>query len=504
MRVVIYCRVSTKEQAKNLSLPAQKKACTRFCKDQGWTIDRVFVERGESAKTAERTELQQLLAYCRENRGRVEAVVVYSLDRFARSNFAHYAVRALLAQLGITLRSVTQPIDESPTGKLMEGVLAAVAQFDNDVRAEKTVVGMKEALARGRWTFQAPLGYRNVRRPDGTPTLEIDPQSGPLVRKGFQLYGSGLYSKKAVLQRLNEEGLRTKRGKRVAPQTWDRMLKNPIYAGRIQMDDWGIDAQADFEPLIEPSLFNRVQAVLTGIGTTQVRYHRNHPDFPLRRFVRCAACERPLTGSWSSGKRGRRYAYYRCPSCSRMSIAKVRLESLFLELLDQLQPKPEYLQALRESVLEIWRKRQTEVEEFKEIRQKRKVLIEERKQRLIEAFVYQQALDPDTYRREMDRIREEEVLTDVELHENRLDELDVEGVLAFAEHVVLNARRLWSEYDLKRRRELQKVLFPSGLHFDGEGFGTPVTCLFFKSLEAESGAESQMVSPTGFEPVLPA
>ena len=431
-------------------------------------------------------------------------MVVYSLDRFARSNFAHYAVRALLAQLGITLRSVTQPIDESPTGKLMEGVLAAVAQFDNDVRAEKTVVGMKEALARGRWTFQAPLGYRNVRRPDGTPTLEVDPDSGPLIRKGFQLYASGLHSKKAVLQRLNDEGLRTKRGRPVATQTWDRILKNPIYAGRIQMDDWGIDAEADFEPLIEPALFNRVQTVLAGIGTTQVRHHRNHPDFPLRRFVRCAACDKPLTGSWSSGKLGRRYAYYRCPSCSRLSVAKDRLEALFLELLDRLQPKPEYLQALRESVLEIWKKRQSEIEDFKEIRQKRKIRIEERKQRLIEAFVYQQALDPETYRREMDRIREEEVVVDVELHENRMDELDVEGVLAFAEHVVLNARRLWSEYDLKRRRQLQKVLFPSGLHFDGEGFGTPVTCLFFKNLEAETGMESQMVSPTGFEPVMPA
>ena len=75
----------------------------------------------------------------------------------------------------------------------------------------------------------------------------------------------------------------------------------------------------------------------------------------------------------------------------------VDLESLFLELLDQLQPKPEYLQALRESVLEVWKNRQTEIEEFKEIRQKRKLLIEERKQRLIEAFVYQQAVDPETY-----------------------------------------------------------------------------------------------------------
>lgn len=59
-----------------------------------------------------------------------------------------------------------------------------------------------------------------------------------------------------------------------------------------------------------------------------------------------------------------------------------------------------------------------------------------------------QTLDPETFRREMDRIREEEVLTEVELHENRIDELHVEGLLAFAEHLVLNARRLWSPGNL--------------------------------------------------------
>ena len=79
-------------------------------------------------------------------------------------------------------------------------------------------------------------------------------------------------------------------------------------------------------------------------------------------MVRCAACSNPLTGSWSRGRAGRRYAYYRCPSCSRLSIGKERLETLFLEPLDKLQPKPEYLQALKESVLEIRQQRQAALE----------------------------------------------------------------------------------------------------------------------------------------------
>jgi len=58
MRAVIYCRVSTKDQVKNLSLATQQKACEDFCERNAWQVQHVFVEEGESAKTADRTELQ--------------------------------------------------------------------------------------------------------------------------------------------------------------------------------------------------------------------------------------------------------------------------------------------------------------------------------------------------------------------------------------------------------------------------------------------------------------
>ena len=70
----------------------------------------------------------------------------------------------------------------------------------------------------------------------------------------------------------------------------------------------------------------------------------------------------------------------------------------------------------------------------------------------------------------------------------------------FAEHVVLNARRMWSEFPLKHRRRMQKVLFPEGLAWDGEAFRTPVTCLFFRDLERSESEEYELVARTGFEP----
>jgi DNA invertase Pin-like site-specific DNA recombinase len=107
-----------------------------------------FHEEGESAKTTDRSQLQALLKYCRTHKGKVHFVVVYNLTRFAREKYDHVALRAHLKSLGISLRSATEPIDDTSTGKLMEGVLAAFAQFDNDVRSDRTRAGIR-ADARG-------------------------------------------------------------------------------------------------------------------------------------------------------------------------------------------------------------------------------------------------------------------------------------------------------------------------------------------------------------------
>jgi site-specific DNA recombinase len=101
---VIYTRVSTVKQTSNLSLATQEETCRDYCRRQGWSVAAVFTEKGESAKTADRTELNELLAYCRQHRGGVRFVVVYQLSRFARDSHDHHVLRAHLAKLGTGLR----------------------------------------------------------------------------------------------------------------------------------------------------------------------------------------------------------------------------------------------------------------------------------------------------------------------------------------------------------------------------------------------------------------
>ena len=70
-------------------------------------------------------------------------------------------------------RDATEPIDDTSTGKLMEGVLAAFAQFDNDCRSDRTRAGMKAALELGRWTLLAAIGYLNPPRAMGKSLIPI-------------------------------------------------------------------------------------------------------------------------------------------------------------------------------------------------------------------------------------------------------------------------------------------------------------------------------------------
>ena len=299
---VIYVRVSTKEQTENLSLPTQLRACEEYCRRQGYEVLERFHEEGESAKSTDRSQLQNLLTYCRLNKGRVHFVVVFNLTRFARDKYDHFALRSHLQSLGISLRSATEPIDDTSTGKLMEGVLAAFAQFDNDVRSDRTRAGMKAALELGRWVFLAPIGYLNAPRAMGK-SLMPDPERAPLVRRAFEEYATGRFTKEQLLKQARAWGLTNRRGRPLTSQAIGMLLRNQLYAGIVDVPEYGVRGKrGDFEPLISEDLFYRVQAVLSGRVPSTTPQQRAHPDFPLRAFVRCESCGRGLTGSWSKGR----------------------------------------------------------------------------------------------------------------------------------------------------------------------------------------------------------
>jgi site-specific DNA recombinase len=497
---VIYVRVSTKEQTENLSLPTQLRACEEYCHRQGYEILERFHEEGESAKTTDRSQLQALLKYCRTHKGKAHFVVVYNLTRFAREKYDHFALRAHLKSLGISLRSATEPIDDTSTGKLMEGVLAAFAQFDNDVRSDRTRAGMRAALELGRWTFVAPLGYLNAPKWSGK-SLVHDPERAELVKRAFDDLATGRYTKQEVIARATAAGLRSRKGLRLSPQSFGQMMRNPIYIGKIESPDYGVSTQGDFEPIVDEATFFRAQAVLDGRVVVAGPRQRNHPDFPLRGFVRCEACGRPLTGSWSKGRNGH-YAYYHCQrQCRAVNVSKATLEGAFVDELALLQPTPGYMRLVKERILHVWEQRRSEAKDRTVEQERRVKTIQQKLDRLDEAFLYSESIDLTSYSRQRDKLREELMLAQIDRHTDAVDELDVQGILAFAERILPRASDLWVQASLDYKQRLQQLFFPEGIAFDGIRFNrTAATAPLFNYLAPSESADEKMVSRLGIEP----
>ena len=383
----------------------------------------------------------------------------------------------------------------------MEGVLAAFAQFDNDVRSDRTRAGMKAALELGRWVFLAPLGYMNAPRAMGK-SLIPDPERAPLVRRAFQDFATGRFTKQEVRANLTALGLKTRRGQPVPSQTFDALLRNRAYIAQVEVPGYGISTRGDFEPLVSEKVFYRVQAILDGRLEITAPRQRNDPDFPLRGYVRCEACGKPLTASWSKG-RSDYYAYYHCrPGCRAVNISKTKLEELFIDELARLQPTAGFMRLVKDRVLHAWRDLKADANQrMVEVERKQRA-IQQKLDRLDEAFLYERTIDIDVYDRQRDKLREELTLAQMHRHATELEELDVEGILAFAERVLPSASSLWVQSSLNQKQRLQELFFPDGMRFDGKRIvGTGTTLPVFNYLSPDSDVKKEVVDQTGIEPV---
>ena len=492
---VIYVRVSTKEQTENLSLPTQLRACEEYCRRQGYEILERFHEEGESAKTTDRSQLQALLKYCRTHKGKVHFVVVYNLTRFAREKYDHFALRAHLKSLGISLRSATEPIDDTSTGKLMEGVLAAFAQFDNDVRSERTRAGMRAALELGRWTFPAPLGYLNAPKWSST-SLVHDPERGPLVRRAFEDLATGQYTKQEVIARATEAGS-------AQPQGADAI------ATELRPDDAEPDLHRQGrEPGLRRVDEGRLRAA-RGRGHVLPRPGRARRS---RRRRRSASAEPSgLPAARLRALRNLRPAAHRAAG-RRAATATTRTTTASASAARSTSARPRSKarsstnsrSCSRHQATCAWSRIASSTSGSSGGRKRRSG----RRSRSGGSRPSSRSSTGSTRRsctrsrstsratsRQRDKLREELTLAQIDHHAEAVDELDVQGILAFAERILPRASDLWVQASLDYKQRLQQLFFPEGIAYDGNRFNrTAVTAPLFNYLAPSESADEKMVS----------
>ncbi len=511
MQGIIYTRVSSDEQVKGTSLQSQEDLCRRYCAERQIEVTAVFREEGESAKSADRTELLRALEYCRQHKPKLSVFVVAKVDRFARNTEDHFTVRKLLLDYGVALHSVTEPIGNSPTEKFVETVLAASSEFDNAVRRQRCTDGMAAKLQQGLWPWRSPLGYQCLHfKSRGEKRTEPDPphpEIFPILQRGLREYAKGRVSTQGELAHsLDSWGLAALVGKPTRPQMIDRILGKYLwfYAGLLPNPWTGERHRGAHVPMITKEELGRIQLIRSGKKGATAKRDRLNPLFPLRRTVTCASCGRPYTGSVSRGNGGR-YAYYHCsnPSCflRGKSVRKEILEEAFLHRVERLAPSAKALRVFRVALLDLWNKRESDGIEQARRAKKAVTDLESRRTRIFESHeagaytrdVFQERLAA------VDRlIAEARTAVPAAEGAQQDDAPRVAETLPNALEAVNAPRAFWHALVPEMRLRFQQLIFPAGIPYGHEwGFGTAELGVFYTVLQRCTSSGSGEVNRRG-------
>ena len=490
---IIYTRVSTKNQAEEgYSLAGQEKDCRLFAQMNNYNVSKVFVEKGESAKTQDRTELQNLMKFCVANKKNIDAIIIWKIDRLTRDIKDFHNLQEFFAKLNIKVLFARENNEETASGKLTRNLMGVLAQYENDQKSERVTNGMKTAFLQGHWMWKAPIGYVM-----NNGNIEPDPKTAHHIKRIFKLFATGMYQQTQIIKIMADDGLK------VNTNMLCRMLKNPLYNGYMYKKEWSEEPiRGIFEPLISETEFKKVQDILTGRKPLITAYKRNNPEYPLRQFITCPNCNQPLTGSKSKGRK-EKYAYYHCHNkdCSlKFRIRKDRLEKIFVDYLNNIKPERDLLNLFEATVKDVYNEKlSVKLNSQKQV-QNKLIELKNRKSRLID-FKLDGIISEEDYQFKTEQLAEE-----IQEHEFRLREIDeidndLCKCLKYACKMIGDIDTLWINGDLDLKQRLQRLIFPKGLMYYSNDFRTAEISSLFIKKDASMAPYNNMVLPRGFEPL---
>lgn len=432
---VSYLRVSTREQAERggtdegFSLPAQREANARKADELGARVVSEFVDAGESARSADRDGLQEMLAFIKASR--VQFCIVHKLDRLARNRADDVQIHEALISAGVTLVSATESIDQTPSGMLVHGIMSSIAEFYSRNLATEVTKGMQQKLAQGGTPMRAPIGYLNVRKTDEQGrelrTVEVDPERAPLIRFAFERYATGETSVAALLRELTARGLLTapspkRPSKPLGKATFYSLLTNPYYSGVIRYK--GALHPGAHEPLIEPALFDQVQSLLKA-RTAKMTRHVTHAHH-LKGLLHCGSCGSRMLLDFATNPKGTTYAYFVCSgraakktNCTRRAVPVQVAERLVEASYASITISEADYRHLAAEVDSAFDKRSSGRDQKLADLTANRARLEAESDKLLAAH-FADAIDLPTLKRHQDRIRTG--LTDIEQRLNEHDE----------------------------------------------------------------------------------
>ena len=512
MKAVIYVRVSSSAQTKRGSgLASQETRCREYARYKGLEVVDVFQDDA-SGGLIDRPGIQAMLSYIRKRRKDPHIVIIDDVSRLARGLDAHLALRSAISEAGGRLESPSIEFGEDSDSILVENMLASVSQHQRQKNAEQTVNRMRARVMIGYWVFQAPVGYRYQRVSGHGNTLVRDEPCASILHEALEGYASGRFETQVEVKRFLESHPafpKDLNGREIRNQRVADILTRPIYAGYVEAPKWGVSLRkGHHEGLISFETFQRIQERLKGTAKAPARKDIS-ADFPLRGFILCGDCGKPLTGCWSKSKTGAKHPYYLCAAkeCEsyRKSIRRDELEGEFEGLLQTLQPSESLFKLAKAMFKDVWDMRLAQAAGMAKTIKTNVAKIDKQIEQLL------------------DRIVDTDNATVVRRYENRISELEREKIVA-EEKMVTAGKPLrtleesfelafrflsspwdiWRNCDLTWKKTVLRLAFSEPVAYSrNQGLRTPKIAMPFKALAGISLEKCEMARPKGFEPLTP-
>lgn len=440
-----YIRVSTvKQGTQGVSLQEQRDSISRYAERNGLVIT-IWLEEMETAAKKGRPEFTKALRLLRSSKAR--GIVLHKLDRGAR-NLRDWNDIGELSDQGVEIHFVNEAINlQSRGGRLSADIQAVVAaDYIRNLR-EETRKGFYGRLKQGFYPMRAPIGYLDHGK---AKVKTIDPVRGPLVRKAFELYGSGKYNLETLGKAVEKLGLRNRNGKPVTRNGLSIMLNNSFYIGLMPIRKTGETFDGLHEPIVGKSLFDRVQRVLSGKFNGKAQRH----VFPLRKALRCARCNYSLIGEHQKGN-----TYYRCHSkqCAGTSIRADIADAVATRFFRDLKFGDQEKDYFRPKVLEMREKWASQVDDEIQGQALIQSQIKDRLDRLTDAFL-DQSIDKATFEERKTKLLLEKKATEerlAELRSNAAQRMDrLENFLELSQRAWLSYRLCFPE----EKREILEII----------------------------------------------
>ncbi len=489
-KAVIYLRVSTEEQVDNFSLETQEDICRKEAAKRGYEVIEVFREEGRSAKTITgRPVLIGLLEYARKNKNRIQGVFVYRLDRISRQTADYLAIRKKLLENGASIISSTEPTGDSPTEKLVETILAGFAQLDNDIRSERAKNGLRARFLSGLISGKPPIGYMFQ-----AGFAVKDPKTWKRVKDAWDLMATGTKSLNDIAKVMTDWGLREMHGKKeykLRAQTTDRIFRLKFYAGKLTSITYPEEVKGQHVPMISEEQYYKVQAIIDGRNPNKIALARRtfeNKDFPLRRIVKCAKCGIGLTGAWSTGKCGGRYAYYWCASkCNYKCIPVKNLENTLIARLKEITPREEALNLFIEFMYKAYHSRLSRLTKIKsdadnrieDLRTLRRVLVEKNL-----TGVYSDEIFKEQSAMLEDKMIKAQIIKD----DSRVDKYNIDAVTSFIKTILADLGETYRRSTIGQLKVLLGSIFPLGVAWDYSGTLNPHISPIFQAIQHFQGS----------------